>query len=307
MPSITMNTTGFVGKLPQRGDFVSGRLPATFSTPWNDWSEQLVTVCRELQPVGTDDLWYRLPIYRFLLSSGIAGDNAWIGVTLPSADSVGRLFPFCLARNIDPAWPACDALREHETYYTQLEQLLVDLFSAQLDFEQLPQALSDLDANSIAPTPPASTLDRQSIDAALSIRLSQTDDTWDQAAGAILASCCSAYSIWSTSPLSRSAAETLFCEALPSAATCASLFSGDFSTGLWSHDSADVDERQPHDLVNPSTTQAMPHMLPFDEDDGDTKPVFLKPPPVITPTPPDRQADILELDDNQPNDAPWDS
>lgn len=292
-----MNTTGFLGKLPQRGDFVSGRLPGTFSTPWNDWSEQLATVCRDLQPVNTDDLWYRLPIYRFLLSSGIAGDNAWLGVALPSADSVGRLFPFCLARNIDPAWQACDALREHEPFFIQLEQIIVNLFDDQLDFEQLTQALSDLDDDSIAPSPPTpSAMDRQSIDAALSIRLPQADDTWNQAAGAILASCCSAYSIWNTSPLSRSPTEMLICEAMPSAATCASLFNGDFSTGLWSHHSdTETNERAPHGLVKQGSVG---------EHYGDTKPVFRK--PVATPLT-DREADILELDDsNQPSDAPWD-
>ncbi len=294
-----MNTTGFLGKLPQRGDFVSGKLPVTFSTPWNDWAEQLAGICKELQPNDTASLWYRLPVYRFYLSGAIAGENAWIGVTLPSQDSVGRLFPFCMARNINPSSRATQTLWQNEPFFAGLEDIIPRLFSNELDFEQLSDVLKELDGTSVTPSddqaPPIS---RQTVDGALSIRLGESERAWDQAAEALLSSCCSAYSIWTTSPLSRTPQENLICEAMPSAAACTSLFSGDFDTGRWTHfASDDAESRLPHELVaGPSSSFA-----PEPDDDGDTKPVLIK--PVTT----ERKADILELGDSQPNDVPWDN
>lgn len=299
-----MNTTGFIGKLPQRGDFVSRKLPSIFSTPWNDWSEQLVSVCKELQPNNTDELWYRLPVYRFYLSSAIAGDNAWLGITMPSSDSVGRLYPFCLARNIGPRSRPTQALRQHEPFFAQLEQTIVSLFSNKLQFDHLTDALINLDAATASPSDshekPASI---QSCDTPLSIRLRQSESSWNQATEALLSSCCSAYSIWTTSPLSRAPQETLICEAMPPAASCASLFNGDFNNGHWTHYCGeDTEDRQLLALTSQQSADSSKTSLPSVDDDGDTRPVLPKSDAVET----GREADILELGDTKLHDVPWD-
>lgn len=304
-----MNTTGYYGKMPQRGDFVSGKIPTTFKNTWDDWAQQLVNVSDEIKLNGADNPWFKLPVYRFYLSSGVAGDNAWIGIMLPSSDSVGRLFPFCLARDIDPTLIAPQALTLHQPYFQQLEELLKQLYEKELDFTHLNDKLSQLDEEtSIVTEPGASVITTQSEEPALSVKLEHdiaNSTDWETAATAILQVSCTAYSIWTTSPLSKSSSETLICEALPSTRNCGSFFSGDFNALDWTQ--SVYDKIQPgHREDNILTKEAVTPSLVATED-TDTKPIRKTAIPGPERESP-RETDFLELDDDsvQPDD-PWDT
>jgi type VI secretion system protein ImpM len=89
---------GWFGKMPALGDFASRRLPDAWIAAWDDWlRHELATLRDELD----DDAWLALymvaPVRRFWLAPGLLTPAAWLGVLMPSVDSVGRHFPLTLA------------------------------------------------------------------------------------------------------------------------------------------------------------------------------------------------------------------
>lgn len=298
-----MNTTGFYGKLPARGDFISGRVPATFKNTWDDWAQQLVTACKTIANENTSEVWHKLPVYRFYLSPGIAGDNAWVGVTLPSQDSVGRLFPFCIARDINANLQAPRAMNDHAEFFNEIESQITALFAGELEFDLLTQTLESLDQKIVVDdTSTSPLLSRQSEEPALSIKLSGglSDNTWALASNAILGVTCSAHSIWTTSPLSNASEETLFCEFMPSAVCCENLFTGHFEPAHWTQYN-DTQNKICRDGNKLAINAAAAVLIP-EPREGDTQPVFKQP---VAETP--READLLDLDDSDPPDAPWET
>lgn len=85
-------TTGFFGKIPTTGDFVSRRLPSDFVRLWDRWA------ARHLVPLLASGIWGDHVGLRFLLGHEAGGPMA--GVALPSADRVGRRFPLTVAASL---------------------------------------------------------------------------------------------------------------------------------------------------------------------------------------------------------------
>jgi type VI secretion system protein ImpM len=73
--------TGFHGKLPSAGDFVTRGLPAGFAAFWDGWAARHLAPRREGWPEG--GLRLRL----------VSGGRVAAGVAIPGADRVGRRFP----------------------------------------------------------------------------------------------------------------------------------------------------------------------------------------------------------------------
>lgn len=88
---------GFFGKLPGRGDFVQRRLPPDFVAAWDTAFEAAVAAIKGRLGADWNAAWEAAPAWRFVLAPGICGASAWIGVTSPSVDRVGRGFPMVLA------------------------------------------------------------------------------------------------------------------------------------------------------------------------------------------------------------------
>ena len=92
---------GFFGKLPKHGDFLSRRLPRAFTDPWDRWLQNAIADSREQMAEDWLNIYLTSPIWRFALSPGLCGDNAWAGVLMPSVDRVGRYFPLTLAAPLE--------------------------------------------------------------------------------------------------------------------------------------------------------------------------------------------------------------
>jgi len=106
-----MPTGGFFGKLPGTGDFVQRRLPASFVDVWDRHFEQAVSASRARLGDDWPQLWREAAVWRFVLAPGICGDEAWVGVTGPAVDRVGRCFPMVIAAPLADAAAAGAALR----------------------------------------------------------------------------------------------------------------------------------------------------------------------------------------------------
>ena len=118
-----LNHCGFYGKIPSNGDFVSRHLPRTFVDPWDQWLQESISSSR--QQLGDDWLNSYLigPIWRFALSSSVCGDNAWVGLVMPSVDRVGRYFPLTLAVPVHDSCKLLDIADNAESWFVQAEDI----------------------------------------------------------------------------------------------------------------------------------------------------------------------------------------
>ena len=97
MPELA--AAGWHGKLPTLGDFATRRLAPEFIEAWDHWLSDGLAAMR-LQPDWLE-AYLASPSWLFLLMPGAlpgkVGEQAWIGVLMPSVDRVGRYYPLTLA------------------------------------------------------------------------------------------------------------------------------------------------------------------------------------------------------------------
>ena len=91
---------GFHGKVPARGDFVGSGLPRSFVEPFDSWLQAALATSRGRIGAAWERLFAASPVWRFALSPGVCGEPAAAGVLVPSADRVGRLYPFAVAASL---------------------------------------------------------------------------------------------------------------------------------------------------------------------------------------------------------------
>ena len=110
--------TGWYGKLPASGDFVTRRLPPSFIEPWDAWLNAMLTGSRERLGDAWRAAFLSAPAWRFVLSPGIIGQQGWAGLIVPSVDSVGRYFPLTVASALPSASldPVTTLARAHNWY-----------------------------------------------------------------------------------------------------------------------------------------------------------------------------------------------
>jgi type VI secretion system protein ImpM len=140
---------GFYGKIPARGDFVHAGLPRSFTDPWDDWMQRMVGASRSVLSQDWLPAWLEAPVWRFVLSPGICGPDAAIGLWVPSVDSVGRYFPLTLAavaRVPDSRTLMCEA----GGFFAAAESLARDALENDLPPDELAARLA-----SAASAPPA--------------------------------------------------------------------------------------------------------------------------------------------------------
>lgn len=89
---------GWFGKLACMGDFGSRRLPTSFVSRCDDWLSSGVQTSRQQLGEHWLNTYLTAPIWRFAWSPGVAGPQWWMGVIMPSVDSVGRYFPLIVAQ-----------------------------------------------------------------------------------------------------------------------------------------------------------------------------------------------------------------
>lgn len=134
--------SGFFGKIPARGDFVRSGLPGGFVAAWDAWLQEVIPISREL--LGEDWLpaWLEAPIWRFALDHGLCGDDAVLGVWMPSVDRAGRHFPLTLAAVVPGA--TAESLAEQGAEWLEAAQHAgLSAVASDATPEQLAVALSE--------------------------------------------------------------------------------------------------------------------------------------------------------------------
>lgn len=92
-----IETIGFCGKIPSKGDFVQSNFNSEFLKHWNEWLQAVIAVSKE--QLGHDWLncYLTSPIWHFSLSEEVCCESPVMGTLIPSVDIVGRHFPFTVA------------------------------------------------------------------------------------------------------------------------------------------------------------------------------------------------------------------
>jgi type VI secretion system ImpM family protein len=104
-----MDTTGFFGKLPSHGDFVSRRLSRDFLDVWDGWLQHCMAESKATLGENWLNVFLTSPIWRFAMTPGACGDEAYIGVLTPSVDRVGRYFPLSIVASAPESAPPLPA------------------------------------------------------------------------------------------------------------------------------------------------------------------------------------------------------
>ncbi len=232
-----MNHFGYFGKVPLRGDFVRFNLPQSFVKVWDDWLQQIIPVGEQLHGDKWPDLYHKGNQYRFALSTGIAGAQAWAGILVPSSDKVGRRFPFCLAAALPAAVPPVLAMEKLNSFFLELEQIAKDLNSENFEFDSVQDTLKEMSSRKW----PLPNLENSS--SAISVA-EQVNDSVELLADSastllhrdgaasildvVLSQTLFHYSIWCTGGNSSAPGHTLLTRGLPTEATAISLLTRDW-------------------------------------------------------------------------------
>jgi type VI secretion system protein ImpM len=148
---------GYYGKLPARADFVSRRLGRFMIERWDNWLQQCLPRSEAALGLAWESRYLTAPAWRFALPARVCGENALIGVMVPSADSVGRCFPLLVAQElpvtVDPVTAAVSAT----AWFEAAETLALDALDGGFDLTGLDRTLPimGLPVASQAPRGPA--------------------------------------------------------------------------------------------------------------------------------------------------------
>ena len=134
---------GYYGKLPFAGDFLRRGLSTEVVTAWDSWLQKTMIAGRE--ELG-DEHWtmsyFSAPIWRFSIAPGLCGSRGMAGILMPSLDSVGRRFPFCIAAETD--LPPVAANLALQPVVERLEAAALEMIEVGASQERLVTLLSAL-------------------------------------------------------------------------------------------------------------------------------------------------------------------
>lgn len=141
--NIETGSVGFFGKLPTLGDFVTRRLPRDFIDPWDQWLQTSIRGSQEKLGNEWLSLFLVSPFWRFALSPGLCGNQAWAGVMMPSVDRVGRYYPLTLAQAVDAGQMAQIFLPE-SPWFARLENAALTVLDEPFELENFEQSLMNI-------------------------------------------------------------------------------------------------------------------------------------------------------------------
>jgi type VI secretion system protein ImpM len=97
--------SGFFGKLPARGDFVSSRLTPPVARAWDSFISSVLAAAKEDLADRWSEVWLEAPVWLFALAGTMCGPSPLLGLWMPSIDKAGRHFPLMIATTSPGATP----------------------------------------------------------------------------------------------------------------------------------------------------------------------------------------------------------
>lgn len=235
-PAANNRIPGLYGKIPALGDFVSRRLPRSFIAPWETWLQEVITNSREQLGEIWLDHYLTSPLWRFVLSPGICGEQAWAGVLMPSVDRVGRYYPFTLVGRLDPSCNAFLFLERAGNWYARLEELALGCLEDDFRMESLEQQLSAAEIPQTESHSQPGGMQPKPLNNAWHAHLdtpSSLGSLYPRFLPHLLKKLLFAYSLWWTEGSERIAPSLLLCQGLPQIRGVSGLIDGAWSQHGW--------------------------------------------------------------------------
>lgn len=148
------NGFGAFGKMPSVGDFFRFSVPPGFVTTWDSWIQQGLLDAQVALGGEWDRHYMSAPIWRFCLSSGLAGPQKVLGVLMPSVDRVGRRFPLTLMASLQTPGPAQLDHFSEEALFVRLEDLALDALDDSMTRDLLETRLAEVAPPDMRPNTP---------------------------------------------------------------------------------------------------------------------------------------------------------
>jgi type VI secretion system protein ImpM len=150
---------GFYGKLPCRGDFLHRRVPQEFVDVWDAWVRESLSESRRQLRDRWLDAYLTSPVWRFVLTEGLCGTDAYAGLILPSVDRVGRYFPLTIVARWEVDVFPLEAACNQERWFESAEALALHALEApSLDFDDFDRGVARLAAQIDASVEPSACL-----------------------------------------------------------------------------------------------------------------------------------------------------
>ncbi len=217
-PSPAGRIPGLYGKIPSLGDFVTRRLPRSFIAPWETWLQEVLTNSRDQLGEIWLDHYLTSPLWRFALSPGICGEQAWAGILMPSVDRVGRYYPFTLAAQLEPESNLFRFLEQADSWYGRLEQLALSALEDGFSMEALERQLAGSEipfAESLAQPAPGQGKPLNNAWHSLLDSPASLGSLYPRLLPHLIRKLLFAYSLWWTEGSERIAPSLLVCQGLP--------------------------------------------------------------------------------------------
>jgi type VI secretion system protein ImpM len=225
-----VNTSGFYGKLPACGDFVSRRLGRDFLEPWDRWLQTAIAASREQLAENWLPQYLTSPLWRFALNAGACGKQAYAGILMPSVDRVGRYYPLTISVALATA-PKLFPLVQQD-WFTETERVALSGLAEGCDLQAFDGAVLTLGA----PTSATASSGDFPDDATLYCQsggLAALAEIEAESASHFLSRHFPKYTLWWSKGSPHIAPCLLICEGLPPATGFAAMLAGDWNRWGW--------------------------------------------------------------------------
>ena len=133
--------SGYFGKVPTHGDFVTNGLPREIVDALDLWLRQAMRESQQQLGRGWLDAFLVAPVWRLALAPGLAGPDPVIGVMMPSVDRIGRYFPLVIAAPLTGRALTADRMAQATPWYDMAEALALSTLDADFSLAQFDEAI----------------------------------------------------------------------------------------------------------------------------------------------------------------------
>ncbi|AIS12542.1 type VI secretion system protein ImpM [Pseudomonas chlororaphis subsp. aurantiaca] len=204
-----MSSPGFYGKLAGRGDFIHRGLSPSFIERWDAWLSAGMATSQVALGAAWLDAYLVSPLWRFAVAPGLLGNEAVVGVMMPSVDRVGRYFPLTIALQLEAETDLGALVAGPDDWFEAAEALLLSTLEPEADVEAFEAAVPALGS----PVCSAQVLRMPALEGQMRFAA-----TTAAARGAVLMQhACEGASLWWGKGSGRVAAGLLRCQGLPAA------------------------------------------------------------------------------------------
>lgn len=230
-----MLKSGIYGKLPAKGDFISRRLSHHFIDIFDVWLRTGMESSKQNLGERWLDTFLTSPVWHFALSRHICGDNAYMGIMMPSVDKIGRYFPFIVAAEVEENAMPIELFSDYDLWFEAAEKMALNWLGTG-DFDQDEDArlvrMDEIDRNQQAISGITAYRQPFSIPAwGLTFdKQTQLCENLQQCQGRILQDLLGAYSIWVLSGSNDINNQAYFCQGLPTTELFTKLLEGEIKT-----------------------------------------------------------------------------